>query len=79
METNLAVAIVAASASMLTGIFGMWINASQTGKRIDDLRVELHAFRVEIKAEVKELRGEFATFKDVVNGKLQAIDLKSPS
>ena len=34
MDTNLAVAIVAASASMLTGIFGMWINSSQTGKRI---------------------------------------------
>ena len=31
-----------------------------TGKRIDDLRVEFHAFRVEIKAEVKELRREFA-------------------
>jgi hypothetical protein len=28
MYTNLAVAIVAASASMVTGIFGMWINAS---------------------------------------------------
>ena len=79
LDTNVTVAIVAASASMLTGIFGMWINASQTGKRIDDLRVEFHAFRVEIKAEVKELRAEFATFKDVVNGKLQAIDLRLPS
>jgi 16S rRNA C1402 N4-methylase RsmH len=76
MDTNLAVAIVAAGASMVTGIFGMWINASQTGKRIDDLRVEFHAFRVEIKSEVKELRTEFATFKDVVNGKLQAIDFE---
>lgn len=73
MDTNLAVAIVAASASMLTGVFGMWINASQTGKRIDDLRVEFHAFRVEVKTEVKELRTEFATFRDVVIGKLQAI------
>jgi hypothetical protein len=76
MDTNLAVAIVAAGASMVTGIFGMWINASQTGKRIDDLRVEFHAFPVEIKSEVKELRTEFATFKDVVNGKLQAIDFE---
>jgi hypothetical protein len=55
-------------------MFGMWINASQTGKRIDDLRVEFRAFRVEIKAEVKELRMGFATLRDVVNGKLQAID-----
>jgi 16S rRNA C1402 N4-methylase RsmH len=76
MDTNLAVAIVAASASMLTGISGMWINASQTGKRIDDLRVEFHAFRVEIKAEVKELRTELTTFRDMVNGKLQAIDFE---
>jgi hypothetical protein len=37
-DTNVTVAIMATSASMLTGIFGMWINASQTGKRIDDLR-----------------------------------------
>jgi hypothetical protein len=76
MDADLTVAIVAASASMVTGIFGMWINATQTGKRIDDLRVEFHAFRVEIRAEVKLFRAEFATFKDVVNGKLQAIDFE---
>jgi hypothetical protein len=65
MDTNPAVAIVAASASMATGMFGMWINASQTGKRIDDLR-----------GDFKELRAEFSAFKEMVNGKLQAIDFE---
>ena len=72
METNLAVAIVAASASMATGMFGMWINASQTGKRIDDLRGDFK----ELRAEFKELRNEFSAFKEMVNGKLQAIDFE---
>ena len=83
MDTNLTVAIVATSASMATGMIGMWINASQTGKRIDDFRTEFHTFRSEIKAEVKEvrmevkeLRTELTAFKDVVNGKLQAIDFE---
>ena len=38
MDTNLTVAIVAASASMVAGIFGMWINASQTGKQMANLQ-----------------------------------------
>jgi hypothetical protein len=39
-------------------------------KRLDDLCVEFHAFRAEIKAAVKEVRAESATFKDLVNGVL---------
>jgi 16S rRNA C1402 N4-methylase RsmH len=66
MDANLAVVIVAASASMVPAIFGMWINASQMGKRIDDLRVEFQAFRVEIKAELKDLRTELAAFRNLV-------------
>ena len=68
MDTNLAVAIVAASASMATGMFGMWINASQTGKRIDDLRADFK----ELLNGFKDLRTEFSAFKEMVNSKLQA-------
>jgi hypothetical protein len=80
MDTNLAVAVVDASATMVTGVFGMWINASQTGKRIDevgnridDFRTEFHLFRTEIKSEINDLRTELTTFKDLVNGKLQRL------
>jgi hypothetical protein len=90
MDTNLAVAVVAASATMVTGICGMWINASQTGKRIDetgkridgigkridDLRADFRDFRTQIQAELKDLRTELTAFKGVVNGKLQAIDFE---
>ena len=72
MDTNLAMAIVAASASMATGMFGMWINASQTGKRIDDMGRRIDGLR----GDFKELRNEFSAFKEMVNGKLQAIDFE---
>ncbi len=51
-------------------------NSSQTGKRIDDLRVEFHAFHVEIRYDVKELRTELTTSRDMLSGKLQAIILE---
>jgi hypothetical protein len=70
METNLAVAIVAASASMATGMFGTWINASQTGKRIDDMGRRID----DLRGDFKELRAEPGAFKEMVNSKLQAID-----
>ena len=83
-ETHLAVAIVAASASMVTGMFGMWINASQTGKRIDDMGNrfvdlgkrfdDLRADFKELRNEVKDFRTEFNAFREMVNGKLQSID-----
>jgi hypothetical protein len=37
----------------------MWINASQTGKRIDDLRADFK----ELRNEVKDLRIELTAFK----------------
>ncbi len=79
METNLAVAIVAASASMVTGMFGMWINASQTGKRIDDMGKRFVDLRVdfrELRNEVKDFRTEFNAFREMVNGKLESIDFE---
>ena len=83
VDTTLAVAIVAASASMVTGMFGMWINASQTGKRIDDMGNrfvdlgerfdDLRADFKELRNEVKDFRTEFNAFREMVNGKLQSI------
>ncbi len=56
--------LISTSGSVIVGIFGMFFTANQLGKRIDDLRTDF-----------KELRTEFYTFKDVVNGKFAALDL----
>ena len=77
MDTNLALVIVAASAPMVTGMFGMWINASQTGKRIDDMGRRFDELRGEFKElrnEVKDLQTELSAFTEMVNGKLRSID-----
>ena len=77
MDTNLAVAIVAAGAPMVTGMFGMWINASQTGQRIDDMGRRFDELRGEFKElrnEVKDLQTELSAFTEMVKGKLQSID-----
>ena len=63
MDTTLTTTIVSTSGAVVTGIFGMFFTANQLGKRIDDLRVD-----------IRELRAEFYTFKDVVNGKLASLD-----
>lgn len=88
MDTNLSIAIVAASAAMITGISGMWINNTGTGKsmdllgkRFDDLsfhlgkRMDDMGKRIdEVRTEMKELREEFHGFKEVVNGKFRDLD-----
>jgi hypothetical protein len=90
MDTNPSVAIIASSATMVTGVFGMWINTSGIGKRIDEMskriddmgnglgkRIEdLRADLRDLRVEVKDLRTEFHTFKEVVTGKFRDLDLE---
>jgi len=63
MDTTVTTTIVSTSGAVITGIVGMFFTANQLGKRIDDMRVD-----------IRELRAEFYAFKDVVNGKLSALD-----
>jgi hypothetical protein len=70
MDTALTTTIVSTSGAVITGIFGMFFTANQLGKRIDDVGKRIDDLRV----DVRELRGEFYAFKDVVNGKLAALD-----
>jgi vacuolar-type H+-ATPase subunit I/STV1 len=48
--------------------------ANQLGKRIDDLGNQLGKRIDDLRVDVKELHSEFSTFKEVVNGKLSAVD-----
>jgi len=70
MDTALTTRIVSTSGAVITGICGMFFTANQLGKRIDDLRVDVR----ELRAEFNAFRAEFYAFKDVVNGKLAALD-----
>jgi hypothetical protein len=68
MDANLSVAIIVATTTMVTGMFGMWINASGVGKRIDEMgnrfgdlmrRFEdLRGDFKDMRGDMKDLRGE---------------------
>jgi hypothetical protein len=70
MDAALTTTIVSTSGAVITGVFGMFFTANQLGKRIDDLRVDVR----ELRGEFNAFRAEFYAFKDVVNGKLAALD-----
>lgn len=64
--------IISTSGAVIVGVAGMYINSSQLGKRLDDLRSDLR----DLKAELRDFRNEFYAFKDVVNSKFAALDLE---
>jgi hypothetical protein len=65
VDQALATTLISTSGSVIVGVFGMFFTANQLGRRIDDLRTD-----------VRDLRTEFNTFRDTVNGKLAALDLE---
>lgn len=83
MDTALATTIISTSGAVSVGIFGMWINAKETGKRInevgkriDDLRNDIGQRIVDISHRMERLEDEFRSFKDMVNSKLGALDFE---
>lgn len=65
VDTALATTLVSTSGAVIVGVFGMFINSSQLGKRIDDTNQNL-----------REFRSEFNAFRDTVTGKLASMDLE---
>jgi hypothetical protein len=81
MDTALTTTIVSTSGAVITGVVGMFFTATQLGKRIDDISNQLGKRIDDLRVDVRDLRGEleafrgeFYAFKDVVNGKLAALD-----
>jgi hypothetical protein len=85
MDTALTTTIVSTSGAVITGVFGMFfaVNqlgkridevSNQLGKRIDDSSIQLGKRIDDLRADVRVLSSEFYAFKDVVNGKLAALD-----
>ncbi len=81
MDTALTTTIVSTSGAVITGVFGMFFTANQLGKRMDDMgkRIDDVSNQLgkridDLRADVRVLSSEFYAFKDVVNGKLAALD-----
>jgi hypothetical protein len=76
MDSALLTTIVSTGGAVITGVCGMFVTANQLGKRVDDLRISVNRDMDSLRADFKELRSEFYTFKEVVNGKFAALDLE---
>jgi hypothetical protein len=74
MDAALTTTIVSTSGAVITGVFGMFFAVNQLGKRIDDVSNQLGKRIDDLRADVRVLSSEFYAFKDVVNGKLAALD-----
>ncbi len=74
MDTALTTTIVSTSGAVITAIAGMFFTTNQLGRRIDDVRIHLGKQIDDLRVDVRDLRAEFYAFKDVVNGKLSALD-----
>ncbi len=75
MDAGLTTTIVSTGGAVIVGVFGMFFTANQLGRRIDDLRADTNSRMKELGDDLKDLRNEFTSFKDMVNGKFAALDL----
>jgi hypothetical protein len=65
MTEQVITTLISTSGAVLVGLGGMWISTNQIGNRIADLTRRL-----------ERLEDEVRTFKEMVNGKLSALDLE---
>ncbi len=65
METSVITTLISTSGAVIVGLGGMWISTNQIGKRIGSLE-----------RRFERLEDELRTFKEMVNGKLSALDLE---
>jgi hypothetical protein len=65
MDHAVLTTLIGTSGAVITGLGGMWISTNQLGNRIADLT-----------RRFERLEDELRTFKEMVNGKLSALDLE---
>ncbi len=65
MTEQVITTLISTSGAVLVGLGGMWISTNQIGNRIADLTKRF-----------ERLEDEVRTFKEMVNGKLSALDLE---
>ena len=72
MDNAVITTIVSTGGSVIVGLGGMWIATNSLGARIGDIVKRMD--RLEDK--IGRVEDQLAAFKDVVNGKLSALDLE---
>ena len=65
MEPAVVTTLISTGGAVIVGLGGMWISTNQIGNRIGSLE-----------RRFERLEDELRTFKEVVNGKLSALDLE---
>jgi hypothetical protein len=65
MTEQVITTLISTSGTVLVGLGGMWISTNQIGNRMADLT-----------RRFERLEDEVRTFKEMVNGKLSALDLE---
>jgi hypothetical protein len=65
MTEQVITTLISTSGAVLVGLGGMWISTNQIGNRMADLT-----------RRFERLEDEVRTFKEMVNGKLSALDLE---
>lgn len=65
MEPAVVTTLISTGSAVIVGLGGMWISTNQIGNRIGSLE-----------RRFERLEDELRTFKEVVHGKLAALDLE---
>jgi chaperonin cofactor prefoldin len=70
MTDQVITTIISTGGAVIVALAGMWFNAHQLGKRMDDLNKRMD----DLNRRMDRLEDSFNTFKDLVNSKFAALD-----
>jgi len=76
MTDQIITTLISTSGAVIAGLGGMWISTNQLAKRIDDLARRVDGVEVGLCRRRERFEDELRTFKEMVSGKVAALDLK---
>ena len=83
MDSAVITTIISTGGAVIVGLGGMWISTNQVGnrigdmgKRLDDMGKRIDRLEDGMARRMDRFEDELRTFKDLVNGKLSALDLE---
>ena len=74
MTDQIITTLISTSGAVIVGLGGMWISTNQLGKRIDDLARRVDRVEDSLSRRMERFEDELRTFKEIVSGKLAALD-----
>jgi hypothetical protein len=72
MEPAVVTTLISTGGVVIVGLGGMWISTNQIGNRIGDLAKRFDS----LERRFERFEDELRTFREMVNGKLAALDLE---